>query len=229
MGLALIGMNVASGMLLAELLTDATHSAAPTNTTQQHPSLLSKSLPPLVLLFGLIVSGFPEKNPSWTKWSHVLDRLGLRIFFTNTELDRDWGSVGGGLILLGTLYTPFAKSALSHRWLVWMGKVSYSVFLIHTALIRSLLCWMLYNGMGRSRTMDDEGIISKGRLRHRMGAGMVVSLAAFFVLLYPLAWAWSRWVETACGRVVTWVEEMMFEEEFKDKGRGAAPLLSVAS
>lgn len=225
----LIGMNVASGMLLAELLTDATQSLSPTKTPQHYASLLSKGLPPLVLLIGLIVAGFPEKNPSWTKWSHVLDRIGLRIFFTNVELDRDWGSVGGGLILLGTLYTPFAKSALSHRWLVWMGKVSYSIFLIHTALIRSVLCWMLYNGVERSRTMDDDGVISKGRLRHRMGAGMVASLAVFFVLLYPVAWAWNRWVEAACGRVVAWVEERMFAEEFKEKGRGAAPLLSVAS
>ena len=77
--------------------------------------------------------------------------------------------------------------------------------------------------------MDDEGIISKGRLRHRMGAGMVASLAVFFVVLYPVAWAWWRWVEAACGRVIAWVEEKMFEEEFKDKGRAPAPLLSVAT
>ena len=221
-------MNVATGMFLAELLTDSTHSSSLTKSSKSCPSLLSKILPPLTLFFGLIVAGFPEKNPSWTVWSHVLDRIGLRIFFTNSELDRDWGSVGGGLILLGTLYTPSAKAVLGHKGLVWMGKVSYSVFLIHTALIRSLLCWMLYHGVEADRVVDEEGVISKGRLRHRMGAGMVVSLIVFFVLLYPAAWAWWRWVEAACGRAVAWLEERMFEEELRDKGRVPPPLLSAA-
>ena len=132
-------MNVCAGMFIAELFYDQADAK---------PAAVSagscKALPVLVLLTGMIIAGYPEKNAEWCLWSDYLKILGAKIFFPGAELSRTWGSVGTTLMLLGMLYLPPLQASLSHPFLVWMGKVSFSIFLIHSFLVRSVFCWMLY-------------------------------------------------------------------------------------
>ena len=219
-------MNIGAGILLAELLTDMSASASPSSIFSSRP--YTRILPPLIIFIGCIIAGFPEKNPNWVTWSAYLNRLGSDIFKAKTEFSRNWGSVGSSLILLGCLYSPHAKAGLSHPYLVWMGKVSFSIFLIHGFLIKSFLCWMLYWNAEAPSMVDDEGSQYTGWLPHVRGPKLAFSLLAFFAVLYPLAWGWYFYVESACGRAVQWVEEWMLDEEFKTP-RPLVPLLNGQS
>ena len=203
---------------MAELFTDMSISGisspvSPTFFRRSNP--LAKILPPLIILVGCIVAGYPEKNNAWATWSYFVNQLGLKVFKAKTEMSRNWGSVGSSLILLGCLYSPHAKAGLSHPYLVWMGKVSYSVFLIHSFLIKSILCWMLYWGSTAPTMVDDEGSQYTGWLPHARGPRLAASLLVFFGVLYPLAWAWFVYVESACGKVVSWIEDKLLEDDFK--------------
>ena len=209
---------------MAELLTDMSIPSSPTRTSFRTNSL-TKILPPLIILLGCIIAGYPEKNPNWAPWSHYLNYIGSHIFKAKSELSRCWASVGSSLILLGCLYSPHAKSALSHPYLVWMGKVSFSVFLIHGFLIKSFLCWLLYWNSRAPTLMNDDGEQYMGWLPHPRGPRLALSLLAFFAVLYPAAWVWYVYVETACGRAVGWIEEQLLEEDFKTN-RPLVPVLN---
>ena len=215
-------MNIGAGIFLAELLTDMTTSSTHSGSTHRS---ITRILAPLILLFGCVAAGFPEKNPSWATWSTYLNRLGQALFKAKTEFSRNWGSIGGALILLGCLYSPHAKAGLSHPYLVWMGKVSFSVFLIHSFLIKSLLGWMLYWNSVAPTMEDDDGAQFTGYLPHVRGPRLILSLMVFFAVLYPMAWAWFTYVETFCSKAVQWIEDRMLDEDFK-QARPMVPVLN---
>ena len=204
--LALIGMNISTGIVLASLCTENDNSFSTAIATPSIPHCL---LPSLAILLGTVLAGFPGKNASWSSWSRVLYSIGAHIFPTASEKDRYFSTIGSSLILLGALYSSHAKTALSHPWLVWMGKVSFAVFLIHTAFLRTVLAWMIFGGREIPVMADDDG--NQWRPR-RTGLGMALSLGFFFPIMYLGAWAWWRWVESKCGKLVGWVEAWMVED-----------------
>ena len=52
--------------------------------------------------------------------------------------DAMWGLVFAALLLAGSRSETRLHRALSHRWLVWLGLFSYSVYLIHLPLVITL-------------------------------------------------------------------------------------------
>ena len=73
--------------------------------------------------------------------------------------------------------------------------------------------------------MNDDGEQYMGWLPHPRGPRLALSLLAFFAVLYPAAWVWYVYVETACGRAVGWIEEQLLEEDFKTN-RPLVPVLN---
>lgn len=197
-------MNVCAGMFIAELFYDQADAK---------PAAVSagscKALPVLVLLTGMIIAGYPEKNAEWCLWSDYLKILGAKIFFPGAELSRTWGSVGTTLMLLGMLYLPPLQASLSHPFLVWMGKVSFSIFLIHSFLVRSVFCWMLYGYSAPVETIGEDGTVHVGRLKPASGLNILIICCIFFPLLYLLGHLWAVHVESRCTELAQWLEDRM--------------------
>lgn len=74
---------------------------------------------------------------------------------------------------------------------------------------------MLYWNSVAPTVINENGQQVVGWLPHPRGPRLALSLMAFFGVLYPMAWAWYVYVESACGKAVNWVEERLLEEEFK--------------
>lgn len=200
----LIAMNVCAGMFIVELFYDQA-DAKPTTVS---PSL-RRALPILVLIAGMIIAGYPEKNAEWCLWSKYLKVLGAKIFVPGAELSRAWGSVGTSLMLLGILYLPPLQASLSHPFLVWMGKVSFSIFLIHSFLIRSVFCWMLYGYSVPVETTGEDGTIHVGHLPPAKGINLLIICCIFFPLLYFMGHLWTAHVESRCTELAQWLEDRM--------------------
>lgn len=195
-------MNVCAGMFIVELYYDQ----ADTKPTTVSPSF-RKALPILVLVAGMIIAGYPEKNAEWCLWSKYLKILGAKIFFPGTELSRSWGSVGTSLMLIGILYLPPLQASLSHPFLVWMGKVSFSIFLIHSFLVRSVFCWMLYGYSVPVETIGEDGTVHVGRLPPAKGINLFIICCIFFPLLYSMGHLWTAHVESRCTELAQWLED----------------------
>lgn len=197
-------MNVCAGMFIVELFYDQA-DAKPSSISPG----LAKALPILVLIAGLIIAGYPEKNAEWCLWSNYLTILGTKIFRSGAELSRNWGSIGTSLILVGILFLPPLQAFLSHPILIWMGKVSYSVFLIHSFLVRSVFCWMLYGYSVPLETIANDGTVHVGWIPPATGINLVVILCFFFPLLYLVAHLWTIHVESRCTELTQWLEDRM--------------------
>jgi len=99
---------------------------------------------------------YPSSYAEAASWS-----LWLRDFATdyfppeaNFALERMYGSLGGILLIIGILISPHARWALSRPPLLWLGKVSFAIYLIHGMFLRTVFAWALHLGHSK-QTMTE--------------------------------------------------------------------------
>jgi peptidoglycan/LPS O-acetylase OafA/YrhL len=114
---------------------------------------------------------------------------------------------------------------------LWLGKHSFAVYLVHGTILRTVGIWIVWGITGEpwSKAEKEEEqewlhVISGGRKR--------VAVLAFVGLTYLAAWAWMKWVDTACARATIWLERRVFDDDgdgkeqkegLAEKGYGHGP------
>lgn len=117
--------------------------------------------PPIILL-SLFLMSYPgsfEGNASWSAWLHdfAILRLPQEVHFA---IERFYGSLGGVLLILGIIISPHVRWALSRPPLLWLGKVSFAIYLVHGMFLRTVFAWLLH--IGQSLTpMTEHGAMGE--------------------------------------------------------------------
>ena len=210
--LAMIGPSIYSGALLMEF-TQHYPVAGPKSSFRY----LRRGLASLLGIAALVICGFPEYNWEWSVWSQALADVGNRIFPRGLQQHRMWPSIGMTLLALSISYLPAVQRALSHRYLVWLGSVSFPMYLLHGPLIRSLLCWMLY---GWPTTKVKGELLTAVRQVEEVQGSMswpaswmyYWAFPTFFVVLLTACHYWRLYVERWCSRITANVERFMCVE-----------------
>ena len=135
---------------------------------------LPKLLAPMAVLAGLVLGGYP---------SGISAENFYRYFRGLTFID--WHILGAFVLLLGILSWKGVQKLLSWRLFGWLGKISYSVYLIHIPLLFSLSTgiflwaekWLGYLG------------------------SVALSFGVSLAVLVTLSWLYHRLVETGCGKL----------------------------
>lgn len=135
---------------------------------------LPKFAPPVAVLVGLVLGGYPSG----------IAATNFYRFFRGLDFI-DWHILGAFVMLLGILCWEGAQKLLSWRLLRWLGKISYSVYLIHIPLLFSLSTGIFLWTDGKLGYL--------GRAAVAFGA----SLAA----LTAVSWLYHRLVETSCAKL----------------------------
>src|ERR1700724_77178 len=65
------------------------------------------------------------------------------------ETDRTIGAIGGIFMILSILYSSLLRSLFSRRIPVFLGSISYSLYLLHGNFIRLPLTWVLFKFLAR--------------------------------------------------------------------------------
>ena len=75
----------------------------------------------------------------------------MQYFPTQTQhaVDRVYGSLGGILLIVGIIISPHARWALSRPILLWLGKVSFAIYLLHGMFLRTIFAWLLHFGQSK--------------------------------------------------------------------------------
>lgn len=110
--------------------------------------LRNKMRPGYLALVALVVGSYfcslPDAAPDNPLPWHVLMP---RIFsFDNT---RYWHSIGAALIVLGVLHSPAAQRVLISNIARFLGRISFTLYLIHIPILCSLVSWLIVMLAGR--------------------------------------------------------------------------------
>ena len=198
-------MNVYAGILLAEL----SHSTYPATLARY-----TRALNPLVCILGFYLCSFPSSYQNNAAWSRNLVDLANCLVPGIPQLERFWPSLGAQLVMLSVIFSPNLRRILTHRYLLWLGRVSFPLYLLHGTFMRSLLAWVLYGGRPTVETEEWDDTLKEHYKVNRIPAPrpliflFVLPLWALVVLSVTHLWADN--VEPWFGVMTKKCEDTMF-------------------
>lgn len=169
-----------------------------------------------MLVAGLYVCSYPTENPEWADWSLRLKEWGDYVFPEGSNYPKRWSAVGVDLIIMSIFLTNWSKEFLSSRLLLWLGKQSFAVYLLHGMLLRTVLVWMIYGTKSEPWvwTVDDQGMSVPPEWIPRRGPWVfAVSIPCWLVMVYVCATLWTNYVDPFCARITQRLENACVEQD----------------
>lgn len=203
---ALVAVSIFSGILLSEL------NASTYPLTFSPYSLLY--VPPFVII-SLILMSFPAEYQNSAPWSAFLLKWHYKIFPKDAVIDRCWPTMGALLLCLTIVMSPHLRRALSHRVLLWLGKISFPLYLLHGSFMRSILAWLLFANSALVEMEERDGAETYVVMRYPLPdyPTFVVVMPIFFAVLFGATHVWANRVEPHFGTVTKRLEEVMMGKE----------------
>ena len=200
---AIVGLNVYAGILLAELH----YSRYPLMFSSFSPYFA----PPLVLI-ALVFMSFPSQFHNHAPWSQLLLQWHYKVAPENAELQRFFPSLGAQLLIFTAVLSPHLRRILSHRYFLWLGKISFPLYLLHGSIMRTVLSWLLFSRSQLVEMQEMRGEQTYILMKYPIpGYTMFfISLPIFFVVLFSLTHVWALKVEPYFGIITKTAEDMMF-------------------
>lgn len=152
----------------------------------QKNSGLVAILPYPLALLGLYFCSYPDEYNDWAPWSRQLLRLGTKIFPLNSDFGRFWPGLGAQILCFSILFSPPLRRALSHKYLLWLGSVSYPIYLLHGPLMRTVLAWITFAPIA----MHFEPAAGEDGQNQRLPLPRPLA----FVFILPVFWAFLLYV-----------------------------------
>ncbi|CAN8105421.1 unnamed protein product [Discula destructiva] len=190
------GMQFFWGVLIADLQNSDT-VAAILARRQRSCAIISG----LLVFIGLTFASFPEANAEWMTWSRVMINSLRPILPENPDFPRFASGIGLEFLTLGILLSPSLQQLLSSRPLLFLGRMSFAVYLLHGTLLKTTLCWMLYGVQTLPDHEDELGNMVVTRLRYPGNLTLFAWQIVWMPMLYGIASLWMAYVDPWCDRM----------------------------
>lgn len=183
----------------------------------------------ILCLSGLLICSYPGEHAEWATWSQFMKDAAHYIFPPEVNIGRRYSALGVDLIIAAIYISPATKEFLSSSLLLWLGKQSFAVYLIHGTLLRTVLCWSLYgitgqpwngqptHGNGNPALDDHGGPLQPQWIPIRAPWVVGISIPAWTVLVYFCASLWTKYVDSFCANMTHKLEKLMFQEDEKSE------------
>jgi len=194
----LVGFNVYFGMFLAQV-----HTSAPT-LTHTTATKLFRWAPFLFALLGLYLMSFPSEYAQDAPWSRNLDNIGRAIIPDTADISRFWAGLGAQLLCLSIHVSPELQHLLSSKTLGYLGSVSFSLYLLHGPLMRSVLACITF----APAVLTGAKLIDDIYYPLPSSASFLFILPVFGVFLMMAVHLWSTIVEPIFAKWTKDLEEL---------------------
>jgi hypothetical protein len=210
-------MQLFFGTFLSDLSQEPSHQAW--LSARKWPG---RTLSPVLIGIGLVLASYPEKNPQWMPWSASMEKVGHYIFPMEAEFPRYYSGLGLVFLTFGIHFSSSVKDFLSNKYLLWFGKNSFAVYLIHGTLLRTILVWMIFGVRLPADVRKEDGTMVPGPpLQQGNRAAWYFWVPIWLVILYSCANFWTKHVDPFCARLTFTIEKYMFEERFTGPSGGS--------
>lgn len=181
----------------------------------------------LLFVSGLLICSYPGEHPEWSTWSNYMLQAAHYIFPPDVNIGKRYSAIGVDLIIFAIYISPSTKDFLANRLLLWLGKQSFAVYLVHGTLLRTVLCWMLYGITGQpweGEPVDGNGqplLDENGNPLHphwipiRPPWVVGISIPIWICIVYACATAWTTYVDPFCAKMAQKLEKLMFQQDEK--------------
>lgn len=185
---SLVGLNVFAGMFLAEVHT--------MRIIPEIKSNVLRIIPILSAVLGLYLMSYPSEYQDWKPWTRQLRGIGEQIFPWYAEFERYWSAIGAQLLCLSVQVSPDLRHQLSNHFFTFLGSISFSMYLLHGPLMRSVLAWMTF---GPSWLLQKE--LVNGAFPVPQNSAFLIILPLFASILLAASSLWTCKVEPYFGKV----------------------------
>ncbi|KAJ5831953.1 hypothetical protein N7474_000264 [Penicillium riverlandense] len=204
-------MQAVYGMLLSDL----SYSATLKDWIENH-RWARKALSIPLTLAGLLIASYPGEHPEWAQWSNIMLKVAHYAFPPDVNIGKRYTAVGVDMIILAIYLSPSTKEFLASRLLLWLGKQSFAVYLIHGTMLRVVLVWMLYGITGQPWEGPEAGTDDdRDWIQLRPPWVVAISIPIWIALVYALASLWTAYVDPFCARLTQKLEDCMFQNDEK--------------
>jgi hypothetical protein len=206
------------------------------NFLLRHQRVLTFVIAPIILLIGGYIGSYPQEHEDWAPWSKNLHRIlvdpagdgsrGSIVVPRGSNAQRRTSAFFIMCTAISLFISPLFQKALSHRYLIWLGHHSFAVYLVHGTILRTVGMWIVYGisgepwepaGKNEDGSNQEQIWLTPKSRSHKMAAILV-----FTALTYTAAWAWMKWVDTACARATQWLEKKVFSDDDAEGKAGLA-------
>lgn len=181
---------------------------------------------------GFFIASLPDDHYDYQPWSEGLYEFFRAILPRDPDFPRFSSGLGLDLIVMGIHFSSTARNILSSKPFIWLGRMSFAVYLLHNQILRSVLCWMVYGFTLPEPAADvqdpDTGewwTPEQPRLEFPGPARLFMFLPVYWTLVYGSAWMWTTYVDAWCARVT---EKMVGKVKEDDGREKAEPLLPMS-
>ncbi|KAF3760904.1 hypothetical protein M406DRAFT_348329 [Cryphonectria parasitica EP155] len=165
------------------------------------------------LALGFFIASLPDDHYDYQAWSQGLYEFLRAILPRDPDFPRFSSGLGLDLIVIGLHFSTTSRNILSSKPFIWLGRMSFAVYLLHNQILRSVLCWMVYGFSLPEQPTDFPGA---GRL--------FTVLPIYWVLVYGAAWLWTTYVDAWCAKVTEKLVGKIKEDDGREKSEPLLPL-----
>lgn len=154
---------------------------------------------------------FPAEFQNQTGWTNFLLKLHYKIFPTGAFLDRSWPATGSTLLCFTIIMSPHLRKILSHRSFLWLGKISFPLYLLHGSFMRSILAWMLFANQELREYQEVNGADTYVVMKYPLPSATTfyIVMPIFFPLIFASTHLWAQRVEPHFGVITKRAEDIL--------------------
>jgi peptidoglycan/LPS O-acetylase OafA/YrhL len=170
-----------------------------------------------LIFVGLYVGSVPERHWEWAEWSRNLHDFEAKILPEDPDFPRFSTGIGLAFIVIAIVIVPRLQKLLSSKYLLWLGRHSFAVYLLHMQVFKTVWTWLLYGISIKPDHLNDKGESEMTPLQYPGHPWMFATMVPVLALTYASAYYWALYVDPYCEKLVSRLMEYVKLDTSKEQ------------